>query len=86
MKYAILYMGLINILTFCVFGIDKKRAIQGAWRVRERSLFLLAILGGSPGAIAGMCYFRHKTRKFYFVAGMPVILTLQIVGLMLAIR
>lgn len=59
-------------------GIDKRRAKRGAWRIRERTLFLLALFGGSAGAIAGMWLFHHKTRHWYFVVGMPAILILQV--------
>ncbi len=60
--------------------LDKRRARRkGARRVRERTLFLSALLGGSVGAIAGMRLFRHKTKHWYFVWGMPAILILQLV-------
>jgi uncharacterized membrane protein YsdA (DUF1294 family) len=60
-------------------GIDKKRAIRGAWRISERSLFLTAIIGGSVGTILGMHHFRHKTKHWYFKYGMPAILMIQII-------
>ncbi len=75
----LLYLLLINITAFCLMGIDKRRAIKHAWRIPEKTLFLSAILGGSAGAIAGMQFFRHKTRHWYFKYGMPAILALQIV-------
>jgi uncharacterized membrane protein YsdA (DUF1294 family) len=50
------------------------------WRISERMLFLVSILGGSIGTWAGMYVFRHKTRHWYFVIGMPLILILQIAG------
>ena len=59
-------------------GIDKRRAKRDAWRIRERTLFLLALFGGSLGAMAGMWIFHHKTRHWYFVIGMPAILILQL--------
>jgi len=59
-------------------GIDKKRAIRGAFRISEASLFMVALLGGSLGSILGMQHFRHKTRHWYFKYGMPAILMLQI--------
>lgn len=60
-------------------GFDKGRSRRkGARRVRERTLFLSALLGGSLGAVLGMWLFRHKTRHWYFVYGMPAILVLQI--------
>ena len=77
---VVVYLILINIVTFITFGIDKSRARNHAWRTPEKRLFFLAIIGGSVGAIAGMYFFRHKTRHWYFVIGMPLILILQLAG------
>ena len=74
----IFYLILINIITFIVYGVDKKRARRKQWRVPEKVLFLLAIIGGSVGALLGMLVFRHKTQKWYFKFGIPAILRLQI--------
>ncbi len=60
-------------------GADKQRARKGAWRIPESTLFTIAIIGGSIGSILGMRTFRHKTRHWYFVYGMPFILIMQIV-------
>ncbi len=79
MKYFVIYMAVINIITFTVFGIDKLKAVKNRWRVPEKVLFLLALLGGSPGALIGMYSFRHKTKKSAFKIGIPVILIVQIV-------
>ena len=68
----------INRVTFAVYGIDKRRARRGAWRVPEKTLFLLPLLGGSIGALLGMRVFRHKTKHWYFVWGVPAILLAQI--------
>ena len=68
----------INLVTFAVYGIDKRRARRGAWRVPEKTLFLLPLLGGSIGALLGMRVFRHKTKHWYFVWGVPAILLAQI--------
>lgn len=68
----------INFIAFLLMGIDKRRAIKHAFRIPEATLFLFAIMGGSIGAILGMYTFRHKTRHWYFVYGMPAILILQI--------
>jgi uncharacterized membrane protein YsdA (DUF1294 family) len=73
------YIIIINVYGFLIMGIDKQRAIRGAWRISERSLFLTAIVGGSIGTIAGMKYFRHKTKHRYFKYGMPAILLIQII-------
>lgn len=75
------YILLINIIGFASMGIDKKRAIKKMWRIPEINLFLYAIIGGSIGSILGMKVFHHKTRHWYFVYGMPLILILQIAAL-----
>ena len=72
------YLGLINLMTFAVYGADKRRAKRDKRRVPEKTLFLLALIGGSVGAFAGMRIFRHKTRHWYFVWGIPAILLAQI--------
>ena len=68
----------INRLTFIVDGADKRRARKGKWRVPEKTLFLLPLLGGSIGALLGMRVFHHKTKHWYFVWGIPAILLAQI--------
>lgn len=75
---VMVYLILINMTAYAAMGIDKSRARQQAWRLPESTLFLLALLGGSIGAIAGMHVFRHKTRHFLFSAGLPLILILQL--------
>lgn len=77
-KAAVLYLILINGAGFAAMGMDKNRAKKGAWRIPEKRLFLLALLGGSLGCTAGMWAFRHKTRHWYFKYGMPAILLLQL--------
>ena len=69
------YLAIVNLWAFCLMGFDKRRAkSKGARRVRERTLFLSALLGGGLGACLGMWTFRHKTKHWYFVVGMPLIL------------
>ena len=77
MIFAAVYFVIINIAGFAVMGIDKKRAIRGAWRISEASLFLTALLGGALGCIIGMQHFRHKTKHWYFKYGMPAIFLAQ---------
>ena len=74
----LVYLISINLAGFIIMGVDKKRAIRGAWRISEASLFLTAILGGSLGCILGMQHFRHKTKHWYFKYGMLAILMVQI--------
>jgi uncharacterized membrane protein YsdA (DUF1294 family) len=85
MKLFLIYLAVVNLAAFALMGVDKRRAKRGAWRIPERTLFLPAILGGSPGAILGMQMFRHKTRHRQFMIGMPLILLVQlvIVGLLI---
>lgn len=73
-----IYLFLMNLAGFLAMLIDKRKARKNDWRIRERTLFLLAILGGSIGSLAGMYVFRHKTRHWYFVFGIPLILILQV--------
>ena len=72
------YLLLVNLAGFLLMGLDKRRARRGAWRISEKALFLLAVLGGSLGAIAGMRTFRHKTRHWYFRYGLPALLAVQL--------
>ena len=74
-----LYLLLINLVALVVYGVDKRRAKKGKWRISEKTLFLVALIGGSVGAIAGMYLFRHKTKHWYFRIGLPVILVAQLV-------
>ena len=77
-RYMLYYLAAISLAAFFLMWLDKRRARRkGARRVRERTLFLSALLGGSLGAAAGMRLFRHKTKHWYFVWGMPAILALQ---------
>ena len=72
------YLILVNLIAFALYGIDKRRAKQGAWRISEYTLLLVTLLGGSLGALLGMRYFRHKTRHRKFRYGVPLILLLQL--------
>lgn len=77
------YFLILNIVGFAMMGIDKRKAIKGAFRIPEATLFIVALIGGSMGSILGMYTFRHKTRKRRFVYGMPLILLLQVALLFL---
>ena len=84
---AAAYLALVNLVAFVVYGADKRRARRDRRRVSEKTLFLLALAGGSAGAWAGMHTFRHKTRHWYFVWGIPAILLAQIaLGVWLMMR
>ncbi|MBR1693243.1 MAG: DUF1294 domain-containing protein [Lachnospiraceae bacterium] len=74
-----IYLLVINLIGFCIMGIDKYKAKKRVFRIPEATLFLVALIGGSLGSILGMLTFHHKTRHWYFVFGMPAILILQLV-------
>lgn len=81
--FLIIYFVIINIVGFAVMGIDKRKAVKRSFRIPEATLFIVALIGGSIGSILGMQVFRHKTRHWYFVFGMPAILIIQIALLIL---
>ena len=76
----LIYLAAVNIFGLIIMGVDKSRAKRRKWRIPEATLFLVAVIGGSIGSIAGMYLFRHKTKHWYFVVGMPVILVLQLIA------
>lgn len=73
-----LYLLAINVIGFLSMGIDKFKAKNKLWRTKEKTLFVIAMMGGSIGSIIGMYTFRHKTKHNTFVYGMPIILGIQI--------
>ena len=73
------YIIIINIITFISMGIDKYQAKNNKWRIPEKSLFLLAFLGGSIGGILGMIIFSHKTKKVSFKILFPLFLIINII-------
>lgn len=78
MKYLLVYLILINLVTFVVYVDDKRRAKRHSWRTSEFTLVMLAVIGGSLGALLAMLLFRHKTRHTQFIVGVPTILIAQI--------
>lgn len=72
------YLICINIITIAVYGIDKRNAVYGKWRIRVSTLLTLAAAGGSPGVLLAMHLFHHKTRKKKFTIGVPLMLLVQI--------
>ncbi len=78
MKYILYYFMAINVSAFYIMYSDKKRARRGDWRISERTIFVLAVLGGSPGVLLGMKAFRHKTLHKRFSVGIPAIMILQL--------
>ena len=74
-----IYVIIINVVTFFIYGLDKSKAKAGQWRIPEAQLIFLAVIGGSVGALAGMKVFHHKTRKPKFKTGVPAILIIQLI-------
>ena len=77
-KILMVYVIAINAFAFTIYGVDKLQAIKSRQRVRETTLFFMALIGGSIGALCGMIAFRHKIRKMYFVLGIPFMLVMNI--------
>ena len=78
-KIFLCYLLGINLIGFFAMGIDKQKARKHRWRIKERTLFMIAFLLGSVGSWIGMYVFRHKTKHWYFVIGMPAILAVQVI-------
>lgn len=76
-SYFLIYFLVLSILGFLTMGLDKWKAQRGRWRIAEKTIFLVALLGGSAGATLGMHVFHHKTKHWYFKYGLPAILMLQ---------
>lgn len=78
LKWLALWVLFWSILDYILMGVDKWKAKRERWRVPEKTFFLVALLGGSLGAILGMYAFHHKTRHWYFKWGLPAILLAQV--------
>ena len=70
---------LINIVGFIIMGVDKYKAQKRVWRIPEKMFFTVAVLGGAIGVYAGMLVFRHKTKHWYFMLGIPAILIIELI-------
>ncbi|MBR5420868.1 MAG: DUF1294 domain-containing protein [Lachnospiraceae bacterium] len=78
-RVIIIYLVALNLLGLGLMGLDKWKAMYHRWRIPEVHLFLVAFLGGSLGSLVGMYLFRHKTKRWYFRYGFPLILGAQLV-------
>ncbi|MBS7323586.1 MAG: DUF1294 domain-containing protein [Bacteroidaceae bacterium] len=78
MKYLLVSLIVINVLTFFIYGIDKWKARRNKWRISEAALLWLTVAGGSIGALLGMKVWHHKTMHKKFKYGLPAILLLQV--------
>lgn len=72
------YLIIMNVIALFMYGIDKRKAIKGKWRISEIALLLVGLLGGSIGSIIGMYMFRHKTKHWKFIILVPMFLILHI--------
>ncbi len=76
-----IYLVVINLFGFFIMWLDKRKAKKGAWRIPEKTLFIITAIGGGIGTTAGMYAFRHKTQKIQFVIGFPLITILEIIAI-----
>ncbi len=77
-KILIGYLVLVNLAAFAMFGIDKRKAIKDQWRIPEKTLLLIVLIGGSVGAFVGMQVFHHKTKHWKFILGVPACMILHV--------
>jgi uncharacterized membrane protein YsdA (DUF1294 family) len=77
--FCLIYLFIINLSSLALMFIDKKKAIQHKWRIRENTLLLFALVGGSIGTFLGMHIFRHKTNHFKFKILVPYIISIQMI-------
>jgi len=75
---VLIYLAVINAVTFFMYGVDKWKARKSKWRIRETALLGLAVLGGSIGAWLGMKVWHHKTQHKKFKYGVPAIIIVQL--------
>ena len=78
-------LAVMNLAAFALMGIDKAKAKAGAWRIPEKTLFLVTALFGGLGGTLGMNVFRHKTKHWYFKYGFPTLLVIQLAVLVLVL-
>ena len=85
-KYILIYLIIINLITFIVLALDKICAIKKKWRYKEISLLGMCFVGGAIGGFLAMYLFRHKTKKKAFVIGVPLIIVIHLVIVMWFIK
>ena len=78
-KNIIIYLIVINLIGILIMFLDKQKAKKDEWRISEKTIFVITMLGGGIGTIAGMYAFRHKTKKLKFIIGLPVLVILEII-------
>lgn len=72
------YLLIINTITFIIYGIDKYKSIKQKYRISEKTLIILTIIGGTFGGLLGMIIFHHKTKKKKFIITIPIITLLWV--------
>ena len=77
-EVLLVYLAVVNLITFVMFGVDKRAAIKEKQRIRESTLLFFAFIGGSVGALFAIKLFRHKTRKPKFTVAIPLMLFVQV--------
>ncbi len=77
-KGLLIYLVVINLVGYAMMWYDKRCAQNGQWRVKEKTLLIVSLMGGSIGSLAGMYRFRHKTKHVSFKYGIPFIIVMQI--------
>jgi uncharacterized membrane protein YsdA (DUF1294 family) len=82
----LIYLIAVNVVAFILYGADKQKARKKKWRISEKALLGIAVIGGSPGAILGMFVFHHKTKHWYFRYGLPLILVIQILVVLFILK
>ncbi len=80
------YLIIINLTAFIMYGLDKQKAVRHKWRISERVLIGVAAFGGSVGALLGMRVFHHKTKHMKFVIGVPAIIVIQVIAAVLVLK
>ena len=83
LKIVLIYLAIVNLVAFVMYGVDKAKARANKWRIPEATLILVALIGGSIGAFAGMHIFRHKTKKPKFFILVPLFIVIHVAAAVL---
>ena len=75
---ALAYVAVLSAILLFLMYNDKQKAIKKEWRIAEKTLFIVALLGGACGGVLGMYFFRHKTKHNTFAFGFPLLAAIQI--------